>query len=54
MCYEYDIAYMQRRAEEARRAMKEAEEKSKQIRQPAAAPAKPAKEHSGAGEPVPA
>ena len=53
MCFEYDIAYMQHRAEVARKAMKEAEEKLKQARQPAM-PAKPAQEEAGASEPVPA
>jgi hypothetical protein len=54
MCFEYDIAYMQRRAEEARRAMKEAEEKLKKQSGQTTAPAKPAKEETSAGEPVPA
>lgn len=52
MCFEYDIAYMQHRAEQARKAMKEAEEKMKQAGRPA--PAKPAQEEAGASEPVPA
>lgn len=41
MCWEYDVEYYLRRAEEARRAMKEAEEKLKQAKQPAAPAAEP-------------
>ncbi|MGH8708457.1 MAG: hypothetical protein ACREVD_10410 [Burkholderiales bacterium] len=52
MCWEYDVEYYLRRAEEARRAMAEAEEKLKQAKQPAA-PAAPVAE-PGAQEPVPA
>lgn len=52
MCWEYDVEYYLRRAEEARRAMKESEEKLKQARQPAT-PAEPAAE-PGVKEPVPA
>ncbi len=52
MCWEYDVEYLQRRAEETRRAMREAEEKLKQAKQPAA-PAAPAAE-PGRQEPVPA
>ena len=52
MCWEYDVDYALRRAEEARRAMQEAEEKLKQSRQPAA-PARPGM-LPGAKEPVPA
>jgi hypothetical protein len=49
MCWEYDVEYYLRRAEEARRAMKEAEEKLKQPKQPAAPAAEP-----GVKQPVPA
>lgn len=49
MCWEYDVEYYQRRAEEARRAMKEAEEKLKQAQQPAAPAA-----DQGTKQPVPA
>lgn len=49
MCWEYDVEYYLRRAEEARRAMAEAEEKVKQAKQPAAPVTAP-----GAQEPVPA
>ena len=49
MCWEYDVEYYLRRAEEARRAMREAEEKLKQAKQPAAPVAAP-----GTKEPVPA
>ena len=52
MCYEYDNEYVQRRAEEARKAMREAEERMRQAKQPA----KPAAPQPGVkeGEPVPA
>ena len=53
MCWEYDVEYTLRHAEEARRAMKEAEEKLKQAKQPAA-PAQPGALEPGAKEPVPA
>jgi len=53
MCWEYDIEHTLRRAEAARRAMKEAEERIKQARQPAA-PAEPAAATPGGREPVPA
>jgi hypothetical protein len=49
MCWEYDVEYYLRRAEEARRAMKEAEEKLKQPKQPAGPAAEP-----GVKQPVPA
>jgi len=52
MCWEYDIEYTLRRAEEARRAMKEAEDKLKQSKQPAT-PVQPGT-NRGAKEPVPA
>jgi hypothetical protein len=52
MCWEYDLEYYLRRSEDARKAMKEAEEKLKQARQPAP-PAEPAAE-PGVKEPVPA
>jgi hypothetical protein len=52
MCWEYDVEYSLRRAEEVRRAMKEAEDKLKQSKQPAA-PAQPVT-GPGAKEPVPA
>jgi hypothetical protein len=52
MCWEYDVEYYLRRAEEARRAMKEAEEKLKQARRPAA-PEQPGALEPGAKEPVP-
>lgn len=52
MCWEYDVEYTLRRAEEARQAMKEAEEKLKQSKQPAV-PAQPGM-GPGAKEPVPA
>jgi hypothetical protein len=52
MCWEYDVEYALRRAEEARRAMREAEEKLRQSKQPAA-PAQPGMD-PGAKEPVPA
>jgi len=53
MCWEYDVEYYLRRAEEARRAMKEAEEKLKQARAPTP-PAQPGALEPGAKEPVPA
>ena len=53
MCWEYDVEYYLRRAEDARRAMKEAEQKVRQARQPAA-PARPDAVEPGAKEPVPA
>lgn len=52
MCWEYDVEYYVRRAEQARRAMQEAEAKMKQAKTPAA-PAVPAAE-PGVREPVPA
>lgn len=52
MCWEYDVEYYLRRAEEARRAMKEAEEKLKQVKPPAA-PETPGT-NPGVREPVPA
>ncbi len=52
MCWEYDVEYYLRRAEEARRAMKQAEEKLKQAKQPAA-PEAPGT-NPGGREPVPA
>ena len=52
MCWEYDVEYYLRRAEEARRAMREAEDKLKQAKQPAA-PAAPVAA-PGTKEPVPA
>lgn len=52
MCWEYDVEYYLRRAEEARRAMREAEEKLKQAKQPAV-PAEPVAA-PGMKEPVPA
>jgi hypothetical protein len=53
MCWEYDVEYLQARAEEARRAMKEAEAKLKQAKAPAA-PAQPEAVEPGVKEPVPA
>jgi hypothetical protein len=53
MCFEYDIAYTLRRAEEARKAMLEAEARMKQSKQPAS-PAKPAAAEPGVKVPVPA
>jgi F0F1-type ATP synthase membrane subunit b/b' len=53
MCFEYDMDYALRRAEEARQAMKEAEERMKQARKPAS-PAVPAAAEPGVKEPVPA
>jgi hypothetical protein len=49
MCWEYDLEYYLRRAEEARRAMQEAEEHMKQAKHPAAPAAAPEVK-----EPVPA
>lgn len=53
MCWEYDVEYYLRRAEQARQAMKDAEAKLKQAKQPVPLqqPAAPA---PGAKEPVPA
>jgi hypothetical protein len=53
MCWEYDVEYYLRRAEEARRAMQEAEAKMKQGKAPAA-PAQPEAVEPGVKEPVPA
>ena len=53
MCWEYDVEYYLRRAEEARRAMKEAGEKMQQPKTPAA-PARPGVIEPGAKEPAPA
>jgi hypothetical protein len=53
MCWEYDLEYYLRRAEEARQAMKEAEAKLKQARSPAT-PAQPEATEPGVKEPVPA
>jgi hypothetical protein len=53
MCFEHDIEYTLRRAEEARKAMQEAAERMKQARKPAS-PASPAAVEPGAKEPVPA
>jgi len=53
MCFEYDIEYTLRRAEEARKAMHEADERLKQARKPAS-PAAPAAAEPGVQEPVPA
>lgn len=53
MCFEYDIEYTLRRAEEARKAMQEAEARMKQAKRPAA-PAEPAAAEPGVKEPVPA
>jgi hypothetical protein len=53
MCYEYDIAYTLRRAEEARKAMQKAEQRMKQEKQPAS-PARPAAVEPGVKQPVPA
>ncbi len=53
MCFEYDMDYVLRRAEEARKAMQEAEQRMKQARKPAT-PAVPAAVEPGAKEPVPA
>jgi hypothetical protein len=52
MCWEYDVEYYLRRAEETRRAMREAEDKLKQAKQPAA-PAAPVAAPD-TKEPVPA
>ena len=53
MCYEFESEYILHRAEEARKALKEAEEKRRQAN--AALPAKPAEVDSASeqGEPVP-
>lgn len=53
MCWEYDVEYYLRRAEEARRAMQEAEARMKQAKTPAA-PAQPEGVEPGVKEPVPA
>ncbi|HEX9183792.1 MAG TPA: hypothetical protein VF876_11075 [Burkholderiales bacterium] len=53
MCWEYDVEYLLRRAEEARKAMQEAEAKIKQARAPAT-PAQPEAAEPGVKEPVPA
>ena len=53
MCWNYDVEYFLQRAEEARRAMQEAEAKMKQAKAPAA-PAQPAAVEPGVKEPVPA
>ena len=53
MCWEYDVEYYLRRAEEARRAMQEAEAKLKQAKAPAT-PAQPEAVELGVKEPVPA
>jgi hypothetical protein len=53
MCWEYDVEHYLRRAEEARKAMKEVEARMQQARQPAA-PAEPAAAEPGVKEPVPA
>jgi hypothetical protein len=50
MCYEFEREYYLRRAEEARKALQEAEEKRKQARPIPAGEADTAKEQ---GEPVP-
>jgi hypothetical protein len=50
MCWEYDVEYYLRRAEEARRAIRQADDKLKQAKRPAT-PAAPAVE-PGAQEPV--
>ena len=53
MCWEYDVEYTLRRAEEARRAMQAAADKLRQAKQPAV-PAQPGTIAPGAKEPVPA
>jgi hypothetical protein len=53
MCWEYDLEYYLRRAEEARQAMQEAEAKLKQARAPAT-PAQPEAVEPGVKQPVPA
>lgn len=53
MCFEYDIEYTLRRAEEARKVMQEAEQRMKQARKPAS-PAAPAAAEPGVKQPVPA
>jgi hypothetical protein len=53
MCWEYDLEYYLRRAEEARQAMQEAEARLKQAKTPAA-PAQPEAVEPGVKEPVPA
>jgi len=53
MCYEFEREYTLRRAEEARKALQEAEEKRRQVRP--AVPAKPAEADTAReqGQPVP-
>ena len=53
MCYEFESEYILHRSEEARKALKQAEEKRRQAN--AALPAKPAEVDSAReqGEPVP-
>ena len=53
MCYEFESEYILHRAEEARKALKESEEKRRQAN--AALPAKPAQVDTASeqGEPVP-
>ena len=52
MCYDYELEYLARRAEEARRELKKAEERSKpKPAAPAEAPAAPPS--GGQEEPVP-
>lgn len=53
MCWNYDVEYFLQRAEEARKAMQEAEARIKQARAPAA-PAQPEGAEPGVKEPVPA
>jgi hypothetical protein len=53
MCWEYDVEYYLHRAEEARRAMQEAEARLKQAKAPAT-PAQPEAIEPGVKEPVPA
>jgi hypothetical protein len=53
MCFEFEWEYYQRRAEEARKAMQEAKEKSRQAKP--AVPGKPAETDTAReeGQPVP-
>jgi len=53
MCFEYDMDYVLRRAEEARKAMQEADQRMKQGKQPVP-PAAPAAAEPGMKQPVPA
>jgi len=55
MCYEYELEYQLRRAEEARKELKKAEERNKGTATPKPKPAAPAEapQPGGQEEPVP-